>query len=466
MNDPSRTACHCADFSRAELLRAGAAEAGRGLPAIEPGMPLPAGTGLSRRSFLMRSAGMALAVYGGGALAPQAFEEGIAGAAAATPDQRVLVSIFLSGGADSLSMLAPVGHAAYASLRPSLAIPADAALAFAEDTSLQWHPELAPLRQLHAERKVTVMPAIGYSSPNQSHFTSRHFWEVGELDGSARFGWLGRFLDRHGAPDNPLQGLAVRSKLAPALAPSSVPVAAVARPESYGFAARDVSDAGIRSAVNGTIRELGEPATSDAQLTAARLAARNTGTLRGQLEPLQGTTAPWQTAVAYPSNSGFARELQTVAEMLSRGMPLRCVALSANGGYDTHSSQAATLPNDLRTFAQSLTAFQRDLEARGLADRVLTHVWSEFGRRAKENGSGTDHGAAGVSFVVGQHASGTMVGEFPGLSGSGLDSRGNLVSTVDFRGVYCSLLEQWFGVDPAPIIPNAAALARPRLVAA
>src|SRR4029077_2854021 len=106
--------CSCNDFNRAQLLRRGAAVAGRGLPKIEPGMPLPAGTGLDRRTFLLRSAGAALSVYGASMLSPRHFEEGIAQAsAAAGPNQPVLVSIFMEGGWDSLSVLAPVGEAKY-----------------------------------------------------------------------------------------------------------------------------------------------------------------------------------------------------------------------------------------------------------------------------------------------------------------------------------------------------------------
>src|SRR4051812_49560461 len=131
----------CRDFNRTELLRHGAAEAGRGLPAIEPGMPAPAGTGLSRRSFLVRGAGMAMAVYGAGKLGLGALEEGIA--AAAGGSDRVLVSIFLSGGCDGMSVLAPVGDPRYSELRPSLAYAASAGTAFSEDDRLRWTPPAA-----------------------------------------------------------------------------------------------------------------------------------------------------------------------------------------------------------------------------------------------------------------------------------------------------------------------------------
>ena len=94
---------------------------------------------------------------------------------------------------------------------------------------------------------------------------------------------------------------------------------------------------------------------------------------------------------------------------------------------------------------------------------MLVQVWSEFGRRAEENGSkGTDHGAAGLGFLIGTHARGTMVGEFPGLDR--LDEDGNLRATSDFRAVYSSLLEQWLGHDAAAVIPKAARFGRPALV--
>ncbi len=95
---------------------------------------------------------------------------------------------------------------------------------------------------------------------------------------------------------------------------------------------------------------------------------------------------------------------------------------------------------------------------------MLVHVWSEFGRRARENGSnGTDHGAAGVGFLIGSRVRGGMIGEYPGLSG-GLDDQGNLRPTADFRGVYAALIEQWLGADAAQVIPNAAQFQRPQLL--
>jgi uncharacterized protein (DUF1501 family) len=454
---------HCNDFSRTQLLHAAIAEAGRGLPGIEPGMPLPAGTGLTRRTFVARTAGLLLGVYGASKLPLAAFEEGIANAAAAAPNAPVLVSVFLSGGADALSVLFPAGDPLYAQLRPNLKLDPSAAKQFAEDTRLYWHPSLGSLATLYGEGKVTVLPSIGYDHPNQSHFTSRHFWEVGALDESLNTGWLGRFLDVAGRADNPLQGLALDTRLSPALATAKLPVAAIDATDRYTFDTPGTNKS-VSARMLETIAALAIPAHGDAALRQASDAIKRSAELRSQLLSFntQGTFA---VPASYPAaTSAFTKRLAGLAAMIHAGLPLKCVAITAPGAYDTHSAQADALASGLQTTADTLLAFQRDLEARGVADRVLTLVWSEFGRRARENGSaGTDHGAAGSGFVIGTRATGRMVGEYAGLQ-SGLDKDGNLVPTADFRAVYSSLVEQWFGVDATRVLPDAKTIGRVQLV--
>jgi uncharacterized protein (DUF1501 family) len=456
--------CACNDFNRTELLRATAARAGRGLPEIEAGMPQPAGTGLDRRSFLMRGAGVALSVYGASKLGLDQLEAGVAEAAGPLGGTPVLVNVFLPGGLDSLSVLAPVGDSRYATLRPTLALGAGSGTTFAEDTRLMWHPSAAGLATLHGEGKVSVFPAIGYDHPDQSHFTSRHFWEVGALETGANCGWMGRYLDVVGDPDNPLQGLALDASLAPSLASSRVPVAAIAKPSDYSFTASGVGDP-ISTAMLETYGKLGALNGGSDALAQARTVVRQADGVRRSLGAFitangnPGYTSP----VTYPTAGGdLPGRLAALGAMLAAGLPIRCVAVQGVGSYDTHSSQASTLTTNLKQTVDAVFAFQRDLEARGLADRVLIQMWSEFGRRPKENGSGTDHGAGGCAFVIGTRAKGTMVGEFPGLAS--LDAQSNLRATSDFRGMYAALLEQWMGVDAAQIIPGAASLTRPVLV--
>jgi uncharacterized protein (DUF1501 family) len=206
---------------------------------------------------------------------------------------------------------------------------------------------------------------------------------------------------------------------------------------------------------------LGSP---DPALAQAGDAAAQSARLRTQLSPFSDEGGSIVAPVAYPDgDDDFPRHLKDLAGLLAAGLPIRAVALAGAGEYDTHDNQPEDFESGLKLTADSLLAFQRDLEARGLADRVVVHVWSEFGRRAEENGSlGTDHGAAGIGFLLGSRVRGGLVGEFPGLGK--LDALGNLRSTVDFRAVQSALLEQWLGADAASIIPSAAGFRRPQVI--
>jgi uncharacterized protein (DUF1501 family) len=458
--------CSCNDFNRAQLLRRGAAVAGRGLPTIESGMPVPAGTGMDRRAFLLRSAGAVLSVYGASMLSPRHFEEGIAAASAASPNQPVLVSIFMEGGWDALSVLAPVSEAKYKELRPALGLAEGSGTTFREDPSLMWHPQAAPLVKLYEEEKVTVFPAIGYTPQDESHFTSRHYWEVGQLDTNTRTGWIGRFLDATGEPGNPLQGLSLDYSLAPALATAKVPVAAVSSPAGYNMWAYGLDEPVMGPALDtfGALGELAAPSPAYAQ---ARGASLDTKLVLDQMAPFVGPEGKptYASPVTYPTSGGeFPQRLAALAAMLAAGLPIKCASLNAVGSFDTHSDEATTLSANLGQSLESVYAFQRDLEARGLADRVLVELWSEFGRRPRENGSGTDHGAGGVAFLIGTRAAGKMIGEFPGLGA--LDENENVRNTSDFRSMYCSLLEQWFQTEAGIVIPEAASFERPTLIKA
>jgi uncharacterized protein (DUF1501 family) len=458
----------CEGFSRAEALR-GAIAAGRPHTAREwdPRMPLPAGAGLDRRRFLLGAAGGLVSVYGAGrlGLGGQALSEGIAQAAAAQgPASPVLVSIFLAGGVDSLSLLAPTEDPLYRKLRPTLALAPGAGVPFTEDTRLSWHPAAAPLAALHDAGKVTVFPGIGYTSPDMSHFTSRHYWEVGATETGTETGWLGRYLDLAGDPGNPLQGLSLDGQMNPTLATEVNPVAAIDTPEGFSLwldgVWGDVFNWTLDSAAALGVRQRG---AADAAVSQVAEAAAEVGVLRRALAPFRDANGDpaYRSPVTYPkSGSGdFPQRLAGLAAMLAGGLPLRCVALTTDTQFDTHSGQVSTFDPGITLAAQAIAAFQADLEARGLVDRVLVHVWSEFGRRAEQNGSGgTDHGAAGVSMLIGSRVGGRMIGEWPDLAH--LDVNGNQRENTDFRGLYCSLLEQWLGADAARIIPNAGRLAR------
>ncbi|MFI5377658.1 MAG: DUF1501 domain-containing protein, partial [Candidatus Rokuibacteriota bacterium] len=342
----------CDDCNRTDLLRRAIAEAGRGLPEIEPGMPLPAGTGLTRTAFVAQAAGLALAIYGGTRLSSRFLEDGIAGAAT-LPQQPILVSVFLEGGIDALSVLFPAGDPLYQQLRPKLALPASSGLPFTEDSRLLWHPSAAPLATLHGEGKVTVLPTVGYDHPDHSHFTSRHYWEVGATDPQLRTGWLGRYLDATGTADNPLQGLSLDTGLQPALATVRVPIASLDSPDNYRFSAPGLPAFPLGDRMLASAGALGgvHAGGRDQALRQAGSAAQQAQVLRGKLGQFGSDL---HSPVAYPqSTDEFPHRLAGLAAMIAAGLPLHCVAITAPGRFDTHAAQPTALSDGLKLTSDS-----------------------------------------------------------------------------------------------------------------
>jgi uncharacterized protein (DUF1501 family) len=474
---------HCDGFSRAQAIRRVLA----GKPPVarewDPRMPLPAGVGIDRRRFLAGAAGGLLTVYGAGrlGLTDRMLGDGIARAAALQPaGSPILVSLFMQGGVDGLSLLAPAGDPLYMKLRPTLAVAAGSGAALREDPSLTWHPSASSFAQLHNAGKVAVFPGIGYADPDMSHFTSRHYWEVGATDTSLLTGWMGRYLDVAGDTTNPFQGLSMDGQINPTLATAKNPTAAIDQPNSFAVWLSGVWGDALgwaldsASSLGDTQRHSRDPAIAQVAGAASEVGivrrtlapfAPTNGNLRRDTATSTNPGAAYGSSVTYPmaATGDLPDRLAGLAAMIAAGIPLRCVALTTDTQFDTHSGQETTFDSGVKLVADSLAAFQADLEARGVDGRVLVHVWSEFGRRAQENGSdGTDHGAAGTSLLIGSRVDGGMVGEFAPLTQ--LDANGNQQENVDFRGVYCSLLEQWFGQDAGAVIPGAGGFPRYQLL--
>ncbi len=249
---------------------------------------------------------------------------------------------------------------------------------------------------------MSVLPAVGYTDPDQSHFTSRHYWEVGATQADLLTGWMGRYLDLARQPRQSSAGpVPWTRRYKPALATARMPVAAIDPPSLLLLLRAEVCGGAA------TVRSCTTTSTRSGASGPARATRRSVGqggtdvesTLRKQLLPFQpaaGASAPGYTRGYQCLPDAFPMRMAGIAQLLAAGLPLRCVSISTESVFDTHDNQVTSLGTGLGEAAQTLYAFQRDLEARGLADRVLTLVWSEFGRRPQENASGgTDHGAAG-----------------------------------------------------------------------
>jgi uncharacterized protein (DUF1501 family) len=429
-----------------------------------------AGGQMTRRRLLGTGIGAGLAVYAAKAMPLVRMLEAAEAQAQAAPAAPVLVSVFLPGGVDLLDTLVPqIQFGAYADLRKATRVENAPALGA---TGLGVHPSLTSgtgggVKGLFDAGKLGFLPGIDYANPDLSHFHSRHFWETGLITPNPANGWLGRWVDRHGNGDNPFQGLTMGYTLSPAIRTGKAPVAAVSSPDDAQFWVRDTwgkaYDKGMaawsriadrRPAGAGPAAVHG--ATRLTRDVAAKLAPYTTDDKRGD---------PLAPPVPYPDGeeNRLARELSRLGGLLSLPLGIRVATVDAEADFDTHDNQPQELSTGLRQVSEALAAFQADLEARGLADRVLTLVWTEFGRRPEGNDSaGTDHGAGGLALVMGTRARGGVLSEYPSLSK--LDREGNLAVTVDFRRVYASLLEQWLGSDASEVIPNAGAFGRMQLV--
>jgi uncharacterized protein (DUF1501 family) len=406
--------------------------------------------GLTRRNLLERGVGLWIGTAALAGLSTRSVLEAASAQAAAAPDATILVSLYLDGGNDGLNTLVPLADPLYPTLRTHVGVDPATTLALPGNPEFGWHPSLTGLKALYDQGKVAVLPSVDFADADQSHFNSAAYWRRGIVGPSFETaGWLGRTLDIVGVSDNPLQGISVSYSPDPVLASHRAATATVYDPSNFNFYIDGVweSDGFIkayRNAASGT--------SSSGALMAARRTYANSFRVQDQLKPLRvDDDHPLPPVpVAYP-DSDLGKGLQNLARMLGAGFGTRVATLSA-GGYDTHDEQADTHKELLTDLGDSLMAWQADLTARGLSSRVLTMVWSEFGRRPEDNDTGTDHGAGGLMLIVGDRANGGIRSEFPGLAQ--LDEDDNLRVTTEFRTVYATLLESWLGVEAARVLPK------------
>ena len=442
-------------------------------------VPLPravlegATAGLSRRDFLRNGAIGFVTVYGAQALSWSSIWEAAAASAATPSTDPIIVSIFLDGGNDGLNTLVPItgaNYAAYQTKRPHIKLDPAACLSLggpAASPDFAWNPAATGFKQLYDAGKMAVMPAVDYQPPDLSHFHSRAFWQAGELDPDPATGWLGRWIDQNGVTDNPLQALSVDWSLDGSLKSDDNPVAVLTSVDDAQFSMGNVwADPSL---MVGTLDSLSQRTAASPGMEAADHAVGGAVSIANTLSGLPDVTLP-------PSGRGydttdptwFERRLSMLAWLISSGVGIRVACMSFDDGWDFHDSQKTRQGDNLTKLSRGLAAFQADLEARGIADRVITLVWSEFGRRVEDNdsgGGGTDHGAGGLAMAIGTGVNPGIASEFPGIRDQDLDQWGNLKVPADYRQIYTSLLEDWMGTDPADVIPNASSFAKLPLVA-
>lgn len=392
----------------------------------------------TRRTFLKASAS-STALLAFGSQIPNCWLQA-ASLRQRTENDRVFVVIQLSGGNDGINTLVPYADDEYYRNRFTLAIGDNTVHKLDDYCGL--HPSMSGMAELVEDGLAGVIQGVGYPNPNRSHFESMDLWHTAHRKTEQiSTGWIGRYLDSTSG-DGELSAMHLGSEDQPlALAAEDTRVPTLRSVEDFRFRSRD--DQTLTSVIRtGLETHRADRNELLAHIQDSGLAAITTS------EQVEKAVGDYQTAIDYPQ-SQLGRRLRTIAQLIDAGLGTRVYYVTLDG-FDTHSNQLEAHAALLRDVSDSLTAFVRDLEGQDNLSRVMTMVFSEFGRRVKENASrGTDHGAAAPMFLAGGNVQGGLHGKYPSLTD--LDD-GDLKYVVDYRTVYAAILENWLQTSSEGIL--------------
>jgi uncharacterized protein (DUF1501 family) len=371
-----------------------------------------------RRDFLLATGAATCAV-----LAPRF------AAAQASPGYRnLLVLVELKGGNDGLNSVVPYADPAYYALRPRIAIARDQVLQLDARTGL--HPSAASLLPLWQARELAIVHGVGYGNPNLSHFRSIEIWDTASRSEEVlNDGWLTRAFAAHPAPrEFAADGVVVGSSDLGPLAGTGARAVALTNTAQFQRQAK-----------------LAQPMEAPKSNRALAHLLRVEADVAQAAAALQGNHA---FRTEFPQGA-FGQAVRTAAQVVAANGGVAVVRLSLNG-FDTHQNQPGVHANLLRQLAEGLVALRSALVELDRWRSTLVLTYTEFGRRAQENGSnGTDHGTANVQFALGGAVKGGVVGPAPRLDRL---ENGNLAHAIEFRSLYATVLERWWGVPSSGVL--------------
>src|SRR5216684_4304549 len=366
----------------------------------------------------------------------------------ASTKDNVFVVLSLSGGNDGLNTVIPYTNGLYRDYRPNLGLTADQVLPL--NNELGFHPTMASLKRFWDEGKLAVFLGIGYPQPSYSHFRSMDIWHTCEPVKIGTDGWLGSAIKEFDPQaENVLTGVNFGRGLPRALAKEGVPVASVGNLETYGLLTGIEGQDQRTQALDVFARMYGP--TVGTGYTLDYIRSTGVYALRGA-DVLATAPGKYKSTVTY-TKSVVGQYMRNIVQTYLAGFGTRVLyTTSPYNGFDTHANQAALHPGLWTDVSANVKNFFDDLREHKASDNVLLFMFSEFGRRIVDNGSGTDHGAAGIAFAIGEHVKGGFYGTYPSLKPSDQEEGGNLKFSTDFRSVYSTMLDDWMGMNPAPII--------------
>ena len=311
------------------------------------------------------------------------------------------------------------------------------------------------------------MPSVDALKYSLSHFDNSDIWFEASYDLNNKTGWLGRWIERYGNDTNPLQAISIDTALSKSIRTTGKPVCAINSLPVGGLQVGAVE----RGRQHDRPQRPDQPARGHRRRQRERVPQARPLDLRPRLQHRLAGQRPGRHPDHEPvllsdGQPGLSIKLRTAASLIKANLGTRVITIHW-GGFDTHTLQVKNQDVQLKELSRALGAFQAELEAGGLADRVSTLIFSEFGRRVKETpnsapdvfDAGTDHGAGGLMLAVGKNVKGGLASEWPGCRPADLipgptvaapnepNAQGNLRVMTDFRSVYQSVLQEWLG-DP------------------
>ena len=365
-----------------------------------------------------------------------------------TKKDPVVVILQLTGANDYLNTIIPYNNGEYYDNRPKVNIPQDTVLPIDDD--LAFNPNMAPLKKMYDDGNVAIIHGIGFENSPRSHFRAMDIWHTCEPDVVGTEGWVAkvvRDLDPKG--ENVLKCVNFGQGLPRALALRGVPITSVSNLESYG----------VMSSVPGMPGEQDRARLLDrfARMYAPAIGTGATMDYLGQTgrDALKGAdiikAAPEQyTSTIEYADNGIAKYLRDVVRVHTANLGTQ-IFYTAHGPFDTHFNQPPMHARLWTEVSRAISDFFDDLREHDAADNLVMMIFTEFGRRVRDNGTGTDHGAGGGAFIIGDNVKGGMYGTYPSLKPEDLN-QGDLDPNYDFRGFYSSVIDQWLGLDPVPIV--------------
>ena len=358
----------------------------------------------------------------------------------------VLVVLQLSGGNDFMNTVVPYSDPFYYDFRKTVGIPEENLLHINNQYGL--HPALKSFKEMYDQGNLAIIAGVGYPNPDRSHFRSMDIWHTAEPTAPIPEGWLGRVIrELDPTKQNVCTGVSFGQGLPRAMYLSGVPAISIRDLESYGLLTK-MSGGRKRRAINVFTRMYAPEEFEEASMVLGHIGQTGVDALTG-VDMLKPVPAQYSSNVEYGSDQ-LSQSLRGIAQVHTANLGTR-VFYAELGGFDTHGAQMGTQTGLLGHVSTAVSDFFDDLREHDAAEEVVMLVFTEFGRRVKDNGNGTDHGSGGGAFLIGDRVNGGIYAEYPSLDPADQLS-GDLHYNNDFRSIYSTVLDDWFGIQPEPIV--------------